>query len=125
MVVDDSKLVREMLCAIIDDDIDLTVVAEAADGESALATARFSQPDVILLKTCMPTLNGIQTRKIHAEMPRTPIIAVSLDDEPVVRLEMRAAGVTTFIARNNIQSTLCATIRAIAHQAAERPIAST
>ena len=117
MVIGDVSLVRKTLGAIFDEEVDLTVVAEAADGESALVMTRCCQPDVILVDMCMSKLNSMQaTRNIRAEMPAIPVIALSLNEEPVVRLEMRKAGVTTFIARPNIPSMLCATIRALAHQ---------
>lgn len=58
LVVDDSFLMRRVLCDILDQDATLTVVGEAVDGLDALGKAQALAPDVVLLDIEMPRLDG-------------------------------------------------------------------
>lgn len=67
MVVDDSSLMRRVLSDLINDIPWLRVVAEAADGEQALAQLQTVSPDLILLDIEMPVMDGITFLK-HARL---------------------------------------------------------
>jgi DNA-binding NarL/FixJ family response regulator len=65
MLADDQALVRGGLRKIVDNEPDMTVVAEAEDGVQAVDAARASRPDVAVLDIRMPHLDGIEaTRRI-------------------------------------------------------------
>ena len=67
LLVDDQPLLRRSLAMIIDSAPDLTVVGQAGDGADALAVARRTRPDVVLMDVRMPRLDGLQaTRRICA-----------------------------------------------------------
>jgi DNA-binding NarL/FixJ family response regulator len=59
VVADDEALFRGGLTMIIEAEPDLTVVAEASDGQQALDAVRAQRPDVVLMDIQMPGLNGI------------------------------------------------------------------
>ncbi len=65
LLADDQALIRSGIRALLDAEDDIEVVAEAADGEQAVALARAHQPDIALIDVQMPVLDGIAaTRRI-------------------------------------------------------------
>ncbi|WPB84371.1 chemotaxis protein CheB [Sediminicoccus rosea] len=102
LVVDDSAFMRMALRRIIEAEGDLRVVADAADGEAAIAAVRLHQPAVVAMDVEMPVLGGIEaTRRIMA-LPHPPaIIMVSQhtqDDSPAA-IAALAAGAADYISK--------------------------
>ncbi len=86
LVVDDHPIVRRGLCAEINLDPEMQVVAEAKDGKEAVEMARILQPDVILMDAVMPRKNGIEaTTEIIQENPlaRVLILTSFTEDEKI------------------------------------------
>jgi len=87
MIVDDHPLFREGLRRVLEEEDDLLVEAEVADGEQAIALAREIQPDVVLLDINLPSMNGLQvTREIKASLPETAVINLTAyhDEEQII-----------------------------------------
>lgn len=77
LVADDSPTIRHALRVLLEEDRDLTVVAEAKDGDEAVAVAQREKPDVITMDVMMPGLDGLRaTEEIMAVAP-TRIIVIS------------------------------------------------
>jgi two-component system, NarL family, response regulator len=88
LTVDDHLVVRAGVRAIIDAEPDMEVVAEAADGPSALAAHAQHQPDIILLDLRLPGMSGPEViSALRARDPRaTVIVLTSYDaDEDIYR----------------------------------------
>ena len=69
-VVDDQALVRAGFCMILDGEDDIEVVAEAGDGQEAVAVVARHRPDVVLMDVRMPVMDGIEaTRRIVGGTP--------------------------------------------------------
>ncbi|MBX9421418.1 response regulator transcription factor [Streptomyces lateritius] len=68
VLVDDQPLIRSGFRALLDLEVDIEVVGEAADGEEGVALVRKQVPDVALVDIQMPVMNGIEaTRRIAAD----------------------------------------------------------
>ena len=77
VIADDQELVRTGFRVIVNDEPDMEVVAEAADGRQALEAVRKRRPDVVLMDIRMPNLDGIEaTRLIAGELPRPPRVLI-------------------------------------------------
>jgi DNA-binding NarL/FixJ family response regulator len=72
VVVDDHELLRAGLVTVLGSGPDIEVVAEAADGPSAVRLAMDHRPDIVLMDVEMPGGDGISaTRQIRAALPDT------------------------------------------------------
>lgn len=87
VIAEDHTLLREGLAAMLADENDLEVVAEAADGLEAVRCVEKHVPDLILLDLAMPKMNGISAIKdIHNRFGEVKILAVTIqtDDEYIL-----------------------------------------
>lgn len=96
LIADDHAVVREGTRRILEQEPDLDVVAEAADGEEAVRLAGSSKPDVAIIDIAMPGADGIEaTKQIKALYPAiTVLILTAYDDNQFIfsLLEAGAAG---------------------------------
>jgi DNA-binding NarL/FixJ family response regulator len=117
VIADDQDLVRHGFRMIIDAQPDMRVVAEAADGEAALAAARRHRPDVVLADIRMPRLDGIEVLKRlndpMTEHPPKTIVVTTFEDDEYVRAALDA-GAAGFILKRSGPTLLIEAIRAAA-----------
>src|SRR5262245_66556416 len=77
LVADDQAMIRVGLRMILDNEPDLAVVAEAADGHEAVEAAVAARPDVVLMDVRMPLMDGLEaTRRIVASSDAPPRVLV-------------------------------------------------
>jgi two-component system chemotaxis response regulator CheB len=78
LVVDDSVVIRKLLCEILSNDPELEVIASAGDGRIALAKIAQLHPDLVTLDIEMPVMNGLETLvEIRKSDPKLPVIMFS------------------------------------------------
>jgi two-component system NarL family response regulator len=120
LVVDDHPVVREGLAAIIERQPDMTVVAEAADGESALEAFRRNVPDVTLMDLKLPGMSGVETiQRIGSGWPGSRVVVLTTydgDEEIYQALRMGAQG---YLLKDAPREELLDAIRAV-HAGARR-----
>lgn len=79
LVADDHPVVRQGLVAILNEQSDMTVVAEVDDGLQAIEQFRLHQPDVAILDLQMPNVGGVEAiTTIRSEFPDAAIIMFSI-----------------------------------------------
>jgi len=95
LVADDERLFRQSLKILLETGTDLRVVADAANGQEAVALARETQPDLALLDVDMPRMDGIKAaRLIRAVSPRTKLLMLSVHHEDdKIRSAIRAGAI--------------------------------
>lgn len=77
LVVDDSALIRELICDALARHPDLEVVGTAANGEECLKSLATLKPDIITLDLQMPRMDGLTTLDRILQTSATPVIVVS------------------------------------------------
>ncbi len=98
ILVDDQALFREGLRILLSQNPRLEIVAEAANGEEAIATAKLHVPDIILMDLRMPRLNGVEaTRQITRELPETRVIVLTTFEDDDEVYEAITAGATGYL----------------------------
>jgi two-component system response regulator NreC len=113
MLVDDHEMVRAGLRALLKGNAEMEVVAEAADGEHAVALAKTVQPDVVLMDIALPGMNGIEaTRQIRAGDPTIQVLAVTGQDSPEYFFELLQAEAVGYVLKEATTTELFTAIRA-------------
>ncbi|MCK6627473.1 MAG: response regulator transcription factor [Anaerolineae bacterium] len=101
LLVDDHVLFRKGIASLLASRKDVTVVAEANDGLEAVAIARETLPDVILLDVNMPRQDGIETAKIiKREMPHIHIVMLTVSDDDANLFEAIKNGAQGYLLKN-------------------------
>src|SRR3954447_17485254 len=113
LIVDDHEVVRQGLHAMLGNDPEIAIVAEAEDGQQALDLARKVRPDVVLMDVVMPQLDGIAAlAAIRAELPGTRVLVLtSFLDEDRVLAAVRA-GAIGYLLKDTRAENLRAAIKA-------------
>ena len=79
LLADDHRIMREGLRSLIENEPDMEVVAEAADGRATVRLAEEVSPDVAVVDITMPELNGIEaSSQIVSRAPDTKVLALSI-----------------------------------------------
>ncbi|MEI6669457.1 MAG: response regulator transcription factor [Acidobacteriota bacterium] len=114
LLADDHALVRAGVRALLDGLHDIVVVAEAANGREALASAVALQPDVALMDIDMPELNGVEaTARLKRESPRTRVIMLSMYDSDEYVWQALRAGAVGYLLKDSLPAELDIAIRAV------------
>jgi DNA-binding NarL/FixJ family response regulator len=112
LVVDDSDIIRRLICQILQTQPDIEVVCEASDGEDAIRKVRVHRPDVVLMDITMPVMNGFDaTRRIKHEFPLTLVLVVSQYDSAPFMREAIAAGASGYVVKDNASAELIPALR--------------
>jgi DNA-binding NarL/FixJ family response regulator len=114
LIVDDHPLMRSGIAGEINAQRDMTVVAEAADGGSALALYQMHRPDVTLLDLKMPGMNGIDCLlSIRAQFRLARVIVLTTATGDIQAKRAFQAGAVGFLLKDTLRSELVNTIRLI------------
>jgi DNA-binding NarL/FixJ family response regulator len=115
LIADDQALVRVGLRKILETELELTVVDEAADGEDAVAAARRLRPDVVLMDIRMPVLDGIEaTRRIVGAQPAVRVLILTTFGLDAYVYEALRAGASGFMLKDAPPEEIVAAIRIVA-----------
>jgi DNA-binding NarL/FixJ family response regulator len=114
LLADDHNLVRAGIRSLIQELAGVEIVAEAANGREALALARSTRPDLVVMDISMSELNGIEaTAQMKAALPATKVLILSMHtSEDFVRRSL-AAGARGYIVKDSAPLELRMAIEAI------------
>ncbi len=115
VVADDQAMVRRGFRLLLDGEDDMQVVAEAGNGEEAVAVVARHAPDVALMDVRMPVLDGLEaTRRIvAADAPTRILILTTFDLDEYVFAAVRA-GASGFLIKDAPAETLLEAVRVVA-----------
>ena len=114
LVVDDHPLLREGVKATLDNESDIAVVAEAANGRLAVEAFRFHRPDVVLMDIQMPEMNGIDAiAEIRSADPAARVVVLTTYKGDVNALRALRAGAVGYLLKGELMTELVTTIRAV------------
>jgi len=114
IVVDDHPVVREGLKRIIAESPELSVAAEAGDGEEALEMVRTRPCDVVLLDITLPKRNGLEVLKqIKSESPQLPVLIMSMHSEDEYAVRMLRAGASGYLTKESTPTSLLTAIKKV------------
>jgi DNA-binding NarL/FixJ family response regulator len=114
LVADDHPVVRAGLIALISQQSDLELAAEAENGEQAVLLYRQHQPDVALMDLRMPVLNGVDAiRTITGEFPQARILALSTYEGDGDIRRALDAGACGYLLKDMLLTDVLSAIRAV------------
>ena len=115
LVADDHYVVRMGLIAMVNLEPDMEVIAEATDGNQAVAQYRKWSPDMILLDVRMPLKNGIETAAEIREYNRNAriLMLTALDGDEDIHKAIEA-GAAGYVLKDTPEEKLLAAIRTVA-----------
>jgi len=115
VLADDHAVVRKGIHDFLEEEEDIQVVAEATNGEEAVALTVAHRPDVAVLDIQMPQLTGIEAaRQIKAKTPEVRILVLTAyDDDPYI-FAMLQAGASGYVLKNAPADELTRAVRTVA-----------
>ena len=112
--VDDHPLLREGVAALIGNQTDMKLVAEACNGREALELFREHRPDITLMDLQMPEMTGIDAMSsIRSEFPEARIIVLTTHAGDVQVSRALKAGARAYLVKGSLRKELLETIRAV------------
>jgi DNA-binding NarL/FixJ family response regulator len=114
VVVDDHAFMRAGIKAILCRDDALEIVAEARDGQEAIACCRELRPDLVLMDVSMPEMDGIEaTRKIKAQFPLTSVLVLTAHADHGLLMDAVKAGAAGYVLKGEHPDHVLGAVRAV------------
>ena len=114
LTVDDHPLLREGIAAVLANEADMVVVAEAGNGREAVEQFRAHRPDVTLMDLQMPVMNGTDAiLAIRREYPEARIIVLTTYSGDAQAVRALKAGAAGYLLKNMVRKELAETIRSV------------
>ena len=126
LICDDNAAMRALLGVVVEASPALYVVAEAADGDEAVAEARRHQPDVILLDLAMPRRSGLEALpELRTVAPDARIVVLSGFAAATVADQILALGAASYLEKGTHPDAIVAAIEHAVSETRDVPTALT
>lgn len=114
MLVDDHEMMRQGLRAILEQENDISIVAEAGSGEALLHQLQNGiMPDVVLMDLQMKGMSGVEaTKRLKHFMPGVQVVGLSALEEDHAALAMHRAGAYSYVVKSAAAAELVQNVRA-------------
>jgi len=115
LIADDHAVVRSGLRALLSEQPNCQVVAEAADGKEAVAQVLKTAPDVAIIDYSLPLLNGVEvTRQIRQRSPGTEVIIFTMHDNNNLIHDLLKAGALGYLIKSDAKRLLLTAVETVA-----------
>ncbi|PMD91446.1 DNA-binding response regulator [Siphonobacter sp. BAB-5405] len=115
LIADDHSMVRKGIRTLLEDETDLQIVGEAADGDEALELLPQLHPDVLLLDITMPRLSGIEVSRMTAQQfPQVKVLIFSMHNHPDYILSAVQYGASGYLLKDTDDEEILQAIRTVA-----------
>jgi len=102
IIIDDHKIIRDALRALMADTTGMSVIGEAADGRAGVELVLAQKPDVVLMDMGLPLLNGMEaTRQLRERGYRRGIVMISMHTERHLVRGTRDAGADAYVLKEH------------------------
>lgn len=119
LFADDHAVLRRGIRNLVDEQKDMSVVAEASNGAEALAMAQRAKPDVAILDISMPRMSGLEAaRRILGVLPKTEILILTVYHSDQIVEEVLESGAHGCVLKSEAEEELVKTIRSLSHHKA-------
>lgn len=114
LIADDHTVVRQGIRGVLEEVEGLEVVAEAGDGEEALALVKELEPDVVVLDVNMPGKTGLEVAKaLRDDGASVRILILSMHDDPEYVLQAVRVGADGYVLKDVSPAELRDAVRAV------------
>lgn len=114
LIADDHEVVRSGLRSIVEAHPGWEVVAEAADGKTAITKAMETKPNVAILDYSMPLVNGVEAaRQIRKRNPDIEVLIFTMHDNEALVGEVLDAGARAYLLKSDAKQHLISAIQAL------------
>ncbi|MEW5957548.1 MAG: response regulator transcription factor [Chloroflexota bacterium] len=114
LLAEDHTIVRMGLRSLLEVQTNFEVVGEAADGREALAEVERLLPDVVLMDSTMPILNGLEaTRQICKRFPQVKVLVLTMHTNEEYIFQFLQAGAAGYLVKQTDPQELIAAIQAV------------
>ena len=117
IIADDHALIRDGLKKILsmEDNSEISLVAEAHNGKEAISLSKELKPDIILMDINMPEVNGIEATKVIKETePEIAVVILTIHDGREYIYELMDCGVEGYILKDTSAKDLVSVIKKVA-----------
>jgi DNA-binding NarL/FixJ family response regulator len=113
LLADDNARIRRFIRILLEEEADLSVVGEAANGIDAVKLVADLKPDILITDLSMPGLDGIEvTRRIRKASPPTMVIVLSTWDTSSYGEAAKQAGAVGYVVKDSADTKLMPAIQA-------------
>ena len=114
LLADDHSIVREGLKKVLEENNEIKVIAEAADGETAFDKAMASKPDVAVIDITMPGMDGLEVvTQMASYCPDIPVLILTMHDEEQYVIRAIEAGAMGYVTKQSAPEQLVAAVKKI------------
>ena len=111
LIVDDYPAVRTTLRSLLETECSVACI-EAMNGLDAIAKAKISRPDLIILDLCMPEMNGLEAATVlQKTMPQVPLFMVTSHHSRDVESQAASVGICAVFSKQTGIDALLAQVR--------------
>lgn len=114
LLAEDHVIVRKGIRTLLEKDEQIQIVAEAQDGNEALAKSEHLNPDVVVMDITMPLLNGLEaTRRIKKYCPDVKVLILTMHNAEEYIFQLLRAGASGYVLKHAAPDELLFAIKAV------------